>query len=191
MKSIDTILKQLPRLSGPESDGQELYRMLMTDTYLSTRYDRDNLGENMASISVSVGGWWKQRYLLDHDRKTATEIMTANLDWAHFTKNDIDWTSIGTLEEDAIRTAKSLRARYPSFIRGFRNGVAEVSWQLIPDGRYWMDSDGYGMTSETETTVYAMVDRNLNVLVKFRFINGDYGQLRQMRASAEKLAFRN
>ncbi len=191
MRLMNSILKKLLHVGEPESDGQKLYRTLMTDTYRGSHYDWDNLGENMASISVSVGGWWKQRYLLDHNRQTATEIMTVDLKWAHFTENDIDWTSIDTLDEDAVRTARSLRARYPSFIRQFHNGVAEVSWQLIPDGRYWMDSDGYGMTSETETPVYAMVDRDLNVLVKFRFINGDHNQLTQMRTAAEKLASRS
>lgn len=63
--------------------------------------------------------------------------------------------------------------------------MASVEWQLIPDGRYWMDDDGYGMTSDIETPVYAMVDHDLNVLVKFQFIGDDYSRLERMRTEAE------
>ncbi len=29
--------------------------------------------------------------------------------------------------------------------RKFKNGVVLVEWTLYPDGRYFMDEDGYGM----------------------------------------------
>ena len=38
--------------------------------------------------------------------------------------------------------------------------MAEVSWQLNPDGRYYMDEDGYGMTNEKEITIFGFIDRN-------------------------------
>lgn len=183
---IMSVLKKLLKMNGPESDEEKLYKVLMTDTYKKGHYQWNDLGEGMESISVLVYDYWKQKYLLDHNRKIATVIMAGRCCWCHFTENDIDWKSVGKLPEEAVSTARQLSAFYPSFIRRFQNGVAEVDWQLIPDGRYWMDDDGYGMTSDVETPVYAMVDRDLNVLVKFQFIDGDYSKLKSMREEAER-----
>ena len=64
--------------------------------------------------------------------------------------------------------------------------MAEVSWQLNPDGRYYMDEDGYGMTNDEEITIYGFIDQNANVVVKFRNINKRYGELDKMRMEAEE-----
>ena len=64
--------------------------------------------------------------------------------------------------------------------------MAEVSWQLNPDGRYYMDDDGFGMTNDEEITIYGFIDQNANVVVKFRNINKRYGELDKMRKEAEE-----
>lgn len=182
------IFDKLRKTTRLETEEEKLYNLLITDEYRTNSYRRENLGENMESIPTLVVGYRKQRYLLDHNRKIALEIMTEYQFWSHFKHDDIDWDSLKGLDEEAIiHTARSRSAHYPSFIRHYENGVAEVSWQLIPDGRYWMDEDGYGMTSDVETPVYAMVDKSLNVLVKFRFIGNDYKQLEVMQKEAEHI----
>lgn len=181
-----SVFKKIRRMTGSESDAEKLYKVLISDTYKNLNYRWSDLGEGMESISTLVIDYWKQRYLLDHNRKIALEIMDDRQGWVHFSSTDIEWQSLKGLPDEAIERAQSLNAFFPSFIRHYENGVAEVSWQLIPDGRYWMDDDGFGMTGDVETPLYAMVDKDLNVLVKFRFINGDYGQLAQMRREAEQ-----
>lgn len=181
-----SVTKKLQRLTGSQSDAEKLYIVLMSDTYKNRNYSWSDLGEGMESISTLVIDYWKQRYLLDHNRKIALEIMDEEQCWVHFSTDDIDWQTFKGLPEEAIERAQSLDAFFPSFIRQYENGVAEVSWQLIPDGRYWMDEDGFGMTADVETPVYAMVDKDLNVLVKFQYINHDYSQLAQMRKEAEQ-----
>jgi hypothetical protein len=111
--------------------------------------------------------------------------MDGNMDFVNFTTDDIDWNSIKQLPEKAIMRAQEMSAQFPTFIRGFRNGIAEVSWQLNPDGRYYMDEDGFGMTSDEEITVYGFIDAEMNVLVKFQFINDDWKRLERMRAEAK------
>lgn len=101
------------------------------------------------------------------------------------TQDDIDWDSLKELPEDVQRTARALSFHFPSFIRKFQNGVAEVSWQLNPDGRYYMDEDGYGMTDDEEVEIYGFIDQNAKVLVKFRNIK-NYGELDTTRKIAEK-----
>ena len=71
----------------------------------------------------------------------------------------IDWESMKRLTEEAWPQLRAYSFSYPSFIHGYHNGIAEVQWQLIPDGRYWMDDDGYGMTSDIELNIYGFIDQ--------------------------------
>ncbi len=107
--------------------------------------------------------------------------------FVNFTTDDVDWDSIKQLPEKAKLQAREMSAEFPSFIGNFRNGVAEVSWQLNPDGRYYMDEDGFGMTSDVEITVYGFIDSEMNVLVKFQCINDDWLRLEEMRHEAESI----
>ena len=103
------------------------------------------------------------------------------------TEDDIDWESLKNLPDDAIGRARALSFHFPSFIRHFKNGVAEVSWQINPDSRYYMDEDGYGMTDDEEITIYDFIEQNAKVVVKFKNINECYGELEKMRKEAENI----
>ena len=45
--------------------------------------------------------------------------------------------------------------------------MAEVEWQLNPDGMYYRDEDGFGMTDDEEIKFYGAIDRNGKVVKKF------------------------
>lgn len=98
-------------------------------------------------------------------------------------------SSLEGLPQDAINNAKELNAHFSTFVRDYKNGVAEVSWQINPDGRYYMDEDGYGMTDDEEITIYSYVDRTGKPLVRFRNIR-DYGELDEMEKEARR-TFKN
>ena len=51
--------------------------------------------------------------------------------------------------------------------RQYKNGVAEVEWQLNPDGMYYRDDDGFGMTDDEEINLYGAIDRKGKVVKKF------------------------
>ena len=85
-----------------------------------------------------------------------------------------------------VEVAKRLSIHFPTFIRWFHNGVAQVDWQLNPDGRYYQDDDGYGMTDDEEIEIYGFIDTNGNVLVKFRAIK-DSSELETMRKEADDI----
>ncbi len=175
---------------GPVKEGADLYEELMNNENYKGNDFKWNKTDNdrMQTVSTLVGEYWKPRYLLDHNREIAYEIMNKHQRWVHFNVDDINWESLQGLKEEAILNASRLSAHYPSFIRNYDSGLAIVEWQLIPDGMYWMDEDGYGMTSDVVTPVYAVVNRDLKVLVKFRFIGNDYKQLESMRGEAIKNA---
>lgn len=169
------------------AEGKELYDAFFVEHTFSVKGDdRSDLGEDMEVYAYSDGSRWRKYLMVDHREQKAYRLRN-DCKWRHFTTDDIDEASIESLPQKAKDNAHSLSISYPYSFGHFKNGVSEVEWQLIPDGMYFMDSDGYGMTDDVETPLYAMIDRHLNVLVKFRFINRDYDQLKVMRAEAEKI----
>lgn len=97
----------------------------------------------------------------------------------------IDWESLDGLPQYAIDRAKEQNAIFPIFMHNYKDGVAEVSWQLNPEGRYYMDEDGYGMTDDEEITIYGFIDRRGRPLVKFRYIY-DISELDEMEKEARR-----
>lgn len=102
------------------------------------------------------------------------------------TYKDIAWETLEGLCGIAVGCAKRLSFHFPSFIPSFQNGVAAVSWQLNPDGSYFMDEDGFGMTDDEEIQIYGFINETSKVVVKFQAIN-NYDELNLMREQAEKI----
>ena len=181
-----SIYKKISKMSGNESYDEKLYKLLNTPKYNTHIYETCQAGEGMAVIHECIWGWWKPRFILNHNTKCAYEFMDGDEYLVTVTENDIDWDSLKKLPEDAQERARALSFHFPSFIRGFVNGVSMVSWQLNPDGRYYMDDDGFGMTSDREIEIYGFIDQKAEVVVKFRYINDD-SELDKMRKEAEEI----
>jgi len=162
------IKENISRMFGRISEEEKLYQELMTEKYGEYPYERKDWGEDMSLIKEVIWQYWKPRYLLDHREKKAVVFMDGNEDLVTVTKDDIDWKSLEKLPDDVVSTAKALSFHYPSFIYPFQNGRAEVQWQLNPDGRYYMDEDGYGMTDDVEVNIYGYIDRAGKVVEKFK-----------------------
>lgn len=167
-------------------EAEKLYRSLSKTRFDNLHFRVHELSEGISVIEQVINGWWKQRYLLNEDTCRAYEIMDEERTFVNFTTDNIDWKSLESLPEYMKEQAHRLSALYPSFILSFKNGVAEVSWQLNPDGRYYRDDDGYGMTDDEETTIYGFIDTEMNVLVKFQYIGKDWERLKEMRCEAER-----
>lgn len=168
-----------------ETAAHILYKTLCVDTYTQYPYEKQSLDEDMYVINQVIGEYWKPRYLVDGKNKTAVEFMDIWTTLQTVCPDDIDWKSLEGLAQDVIEKAKSLNAVFPTFVRSYKNDVAEVAWQINPDGRYFMDEDGYGMTNDEEITVYSYVDRAGKPLVKFRTIK-DFNELNMMEKEARK-----
>jgi len=46
-------------------------------------------------------------------------------------------------------------------------------WEIQPDGRYWADSDGFGMEDDSEIILFADLDENGNFITPFRIYKID------------------
>lgn len=164
------IYDKISRMLGKESYEQKMYKLLSVEKYQNTSYETQDLGEDMAIVKQTIWGWWKPRFLLDHRSQCAYEFMNANEVLVTVRDEDIDWNSMKDLSDDLIERVKNRDAHFPTLVYGFRGGVAEVQWQINPDGRYFMDDDGFGMTDDVEIALMGKIDREGRVVKKFTYI---------------------
>jgi hypothetical protein len=161
------IYDKIRRMLGNEAYEQKMYQLLNTEHYTQGQYKQEDMGEGMTLVWQVIWSWWKPRFLLDHTTHCAYEIMNSNYELVTVTDEDIDWDSLKDLPENAVFRAKMHNAMYPTLIRRFENGQAKVEWQINPDGKYWMDDDGFGMTRDHELTLFGSIDRTGKVVEKF------------------------
>lgn len=189
------LYEKISRMSEePGSYDEKMYRLLVDEKYSSGEYRRCDLGEGMEVIDQRIWGWWKPRFLLNHNLMTAYEWMWANRQLAIVDREHIDWKSMKKLPDEAMAQLCAYSFSFPSFIRKYHNGVALVQWQLIPDGRYWMDDDGYGMTGDVELNIYGFIDTQANIVSKFHYYSDDQLEhhiLDKVRRQAEKIVNEN
>lgn len=177
--------KILKKSVSHQDETTKLYKSLSTEEYKTHPFDTEDLGEGMSVVNEVIDQYWKPRFLLDHRLQRAYEFMNKDEKLVTVTQSDVDWDSMAELSEDDIKWAKEQNFHYPSFILKYKNDVAQVRWQLNPDGMYYMDEDGFGITDDQEVNIYGFIDRAGKVLVKFRNIKND-DELIAMRAEAEQ-----
>ena len=97
--------------------------------------------------------------------------------------DDIDYDLIAKECENGIDNARAKAIRYAGINRwdGFKDGLCAISWMLYPDGRYFADSDGFGMEDNDEEEVYAIIDIDLNIVEPFRPIKDVATYLEEIR----------
>ena len=149
------------------SEEEKLYRELCLSQYQDLPLVQNDLGEDMALVTQVIGRYWKPRYLMDKEARCAYEFMSIDEVLQIVTDEDIDWDSLKGLPQDAFERAKAHSFHFPGHVYQYKNGVAEVEWQLNPDGMYYRDEDGFGMTDDEEINLYGAIDRKGKVVKKF------------------------
>ena len=150
---------------------EQLYQRLCESEFNAWPYEKRNLGEEMTLVKISSCGYWRSMFFMDHRVQRAFIFIDAHFRLLTVNQEDINWESLEKLPQKAKETATELYFGYPSFIYSFNQGVALVCWQLVPDGRYYMDEDGYGMEDDDEVNIYGVIDRTGKVIVPFRLTN--------------------
>jgi hypothetical protein len=163
---------------------EELYQELTTKVNTSDNFS--NLGEDMQEYNVRIGRYLKPCYLIDNRAQRAYEFMDGWGILQRITQDDIDWESLRDQPEQALERARALNAFYPTLIYRFEGGVAYVTWDLIPDGRYFEDDDGYGMSDDSEVALCGCIDRTGRAVGKFR-LRTDFSGERLVREEALRL----
>lgn len=165
----DDINDGSPNSLNISSDAEMLYRELSANSYKNYPYEQYGLGENMTLVNRAINEYWKPRYLMDHDAKSAYEFMSESEILLTVTDEDIDWYSMRDLSQDDLNVALRHSFHYPGHIFRYENGIATVQWQLHPDGMFFCDEDGYGMTPDVEINIVGAIDRKGRVVRKFMY----------------------
>ena len=161
------LLYEEPTNDSEMSEEEKLYKKLSSPLYRDHPYEQRDLGEGMTMLNQVIGEYWKPRYLLDNEAKCAYEFMSIDEVLQIVTDEDIDWDSLKGLPQDAFDRAKAHSFHFPGHVYQYKNGVAEVEWQLNPDGMYYRDEDGFGMTDDEEINLYGSIDKKGKVVKKF------------------------
>lgn len=76
----------------------------------------------------------------------------------------------------------------PSTYGNSETGSLKCPWQVSPDGRYYMDGGGFGMSGDVEETLFGYIDRNGDVVAPFTCLGcwpgTDFKRLRALREQA-------
>ena len=102
---------------------------------------------------------------------------------------DIDFDAIAKVCTNGLHNARNKEIRYAGINRwdGFKDGLCAISWMLYPDGRYFADSDGFGMEDNDEEEVYAIIDTNLVIVEPFRPIEDVTAHLKELRKNKHEI----
>lgn len=165
---------------------KELYLELKKSKYDDRPYDRlSDMGNRMEIVEEVIYGYWRERFLLNNAEETAYELMDGSLHLKFLTEKDVDWDSVKTLENNS--NAYSFSAYYQRFaVEKYKDGVALVEWTLYPEGRYFMDEDGFGMEDNDESVLYGFIDTHANVVVPFQAKSWE--ELEKQRPEAVRIA---
>lgn len=127
-------------------------------------------------------GKYKEFYVANTAAGTIRKFSTAD-GTVLAADEEIDYEAISRSCAHGVGNARSKTVRYACMNRydGFSSGLCAISWMLYPDGRYFADSDGFGMEDNDEVNVYAVIDTNLDVIEPFRPIEDVAAYLKEIR----------
>lgn len=147
------------------TDSKELYKKLSADFKAEKNYYFSDLGEGM--MQGREHGT-RRIFLVNKNEREAWELVGPTGTFEHWNAVAVEICTAFDLPARAQRNAISTMANYYFGVNPFKDGVAYVQWTLQPDGRYYADSDGFGMTDDDEINVYAFIDKKAHVLVPFQ-----------------------
>lgn len=126
------------------------------------KYDYYEFHEGMAR---AIGSGRECGYI-DHDGKLVIRLTNEIGDIIFATTKDVNW------EDETVKSyAQSVRGLHSLYYCGgsdFKNGVALVTWTILPDGRYFADDDGFGAEDNDEVNIYCYIDKRGKIIIPFQ-----------------------
>lgn len=124
---------------------------------------RQLLGDKILRIDSSDGSMW----LCRNDGGTRRLITLVEHGEVKFlTEADIEPSTLRLIKHQCPYLA--FKAHYRFWVFPFTGSKAAVEWTVRPDGSYYADSDGFGMTDDEEITLHGFIDTNGRPIGKFR-----------------------
>lgn len=129
-----------------------------------SRYEiRQLLGDKILRIDSSDGSMW----LCRNDGGTRRLITLVEHGEVKFlTEADIEPSAMRLIKQQCPYLA--FKARYRFWVFPFTGSKAAVEWTVRPDGSYYADSDGFGMTDDKEITLHGFINTKGRPIGQFR-----------------------
>ena len=126
------------------------------------RYDQSRLDSNAVFITDDES---HDCWLWNEQTSTLYPIVEGG-NAVFCTIDDIGEAAIKHIREN--RPSWNLEAYYRLWIFKDKKGLYRVEWTVQPDGRYYADEDGYGMTDDEEIIIHGYIDAQARVIGKFK-----------------------
>lgn len=124
---------------------------------------RQLLGDKILRIDSSDGSMW----LCRNDGGTRRLITLVEHGEVKFlTEADIEPSAMRLIKQQCPYFA--FKARYRFWVFPFTGSKAAVEWTVRPDGSYYADSDGFGMTDDEEITLHGFINTKGRPIGQFR-----------------------
>lgn len=186
-------LKDMKSINASEDRDKKRWTLKPTYEDLMAEMEKDEKDRDFNFTDKGCGmlcfwskAWGnKQTFMVNTALKKSYPISEPNGYLVGFTKDDIDWDNVSKLEHNA--DAYRLVADYGGIgIEDYRDGMARVDWMLYPDGRYFGDEDGFGMDDNDEVDIYAYIDTECRVMIKFQDMK-DHEKVKALYQEAKRL----
>ena len=143
---------------------EDAHRRILDDIEANpSRYEiRQLLGDRILRIDSSNGMWLCRND--GGDRRLITLVEHGKVKF--LTEADIEPSALRLIKQECPYFA--FEARYRFWVFPFTGSMAAVEWTVSPDGSYYADSDGFGMTDDEEITLHGFIDTNGRPIGKFR-----------------------
>lgn len=158
---MGTFEKMLAMVNSNMNYNQKLYRLAKNREYSQEPFHKEALGERMSCICEGYCEFVMTRYLINHQLKEAYEVVDSRL--VFLKPGDI----APDVEDDSFGVYP------PIIINRYVDGLALFEWNTVEDGRAWVDKDGYGMRSDNPKFLYGVVNQQLEVIGRFRYIEDE------------------
>ena len=143
---------------------EDAHRKILDDIEANpSRYEiRQLLGDKILRIDSSDGMW-----LCRNDGGTRRLITLVEHGEVKFlTEADIEPSAMRLIKQQCPYLA--FKARYRFWVFPFTGSKAAVEWTVCPDGSYYADSDGFGMTDDEEITLHGFINTKGRPIGQFR-----------------------
>lgn len=128
-----------------------------------SRYEiRQLLGDKILRIDSSDGMWLCRND--GGDRRLITLVEHGEVKF--LTEADIEPSALRLIKQQCPYLA--FKARYRFWVFPFTGSKAAVEWTVRPDGSYYADSDGFGMTDDKEITLHGFINTKGRPIGQFR-----------------------
>lgn len=143
---------------------EDAHRRILDDIETNpSRYEiRQLLGDKILRIDSSDGMWLCRND--GGDRRLITLVEHGEVKF--LTEADIEPSALRLIKQQCPYLA--FKAHYRFWVFPFTGNKAAVEWTVRPDGSYYADSDGFGMTDDEEITLHGFINTKGRPIGKFR-----------------------